>query len=523
MKKVLSLLMCVVMVISLVVSASALSIVKVKSIKVDNSDITLDVGKTYNLKVVFTPANTTQKFLQYVTSNKNIATIDAKGKITAVKAGNVIITVTSTINKTVMAQCIVTVPKIIKQVKKAKIALEFQAHWGSTTRRPIVEKMVSDFNASQDDVRVKYVFVPWGDIWTKNTAAIAAGKPCDVIINNITDVRLRASKNQMVDLSTYMAKEKEKISDRFYQNLYNVCVYNNTTYGLPFNTDTRLIFYNKDDFKEVGLDPETPPKTWADLEKFADKLDKKDPATGKYIRMGFYPLFGGVGNDVWCLNADKGLSWFDYANGDKVTIDTPAKLDALNWVKKWKDRYGSKNIDNFKAEFGSKERTAFLAGKVSIYPEVATYYTQIRDFNNKKINWGVAPIPERTVGSGNWSWGGGFDIEIPRGAKHPDASWEFLKYMTDFDAQKYWAQYNFDIVANKSANNDPDLLKEPAFKAAADNMKSTVFTVLPLSAPDNNNLINPQLDAFMLDKIDAKTALKNAQRDVENLQKQYKK
>lgn len=116
MKKLLSLLMCVVMVMSLAVSAAAISLVKVTAIKLNKQDITLTVGQTSNLKVIFTPVNTTQRLLQYSTSNKDIATIDAKGRITAVKAGKVVITVTSTSSSKVLAKCNVTIAPI-KPVK----------------------------------------------------------------------------------------------------------------------------------------------------------------------------------------------------------------------------------------------------------------------------------------------------------------------------------------------------------------------------------------------------------------------
>ncbi len=63
-----------------------------------------------------------------------------------------------------------------------KVEIEFWTFWGSETRRPIIEKIVTDFNESQDQIHVTHVFNPWGDIWTKSLAAIAAGNPPDVVI-----------------------------------------------------------------------------------------------------------------------------------------------------------------------------------------------------------------------------------------------------------------------------------------------------------------------------------------------------
>lgn len=84
--------------------------------------------------------------------------------------------------------------------KDGKTVIDFQTFWGSETRRPVIEKIVDDFNKSQDKIEVKHTFVPWGDIWTKNTAAVAAGNPADVIVNDINTVALRAKNGQSEDL-----------------------------------------------------------------------------------------------------------------------------------------------------------------------------------------------------------------------------------------------------------------------------------------------------------------------------------
>lgn len=111
MKRVLTVILCIMIVFSFILSAYGLQSVPVTGIKVDSSNISLEVGKTYSIKVVFTPANTTQRLLKYSTSNKNVAAIDAQGNIKAVGAGTAVITVASTVNAAAAATCKVTVSK----------------------------------------------------------------------------------------------------------------------------------------------------------------------------------------------------------------------------------------------------------------------------------------------------------------------------------------------------------------------------------------------------------------------------
>lgn len=398
---------------------------------------------------------------------------------------------------------------------KGKVTLDFWTHWGSTTRRPIIEKIISDFNGSQDRITVKHTFLPYGDGWTKELAAIAAGNPPDVIIHDISQVAQRASKKQVTNLAPYLAKDN--IKDRFFPHLYNAMQYKNEVYALPFVTDTRVLFYNKAVFKEAGLDPEKPPKTWAELEEYAKKIDKIN--NGKIERLGYHPRLAG-GQDVFLNNADGGRPWLD----DKgIYINSPARIAALEWYNSWDARLGKKEVDAFKASFGSKTNDPLISGKLAMKIDAGTFWTQIRDFAAKKEDFGIAAVPEYKAGSGNWSVGGGFTIEIPFGAKHPDESWEFLKYMTDVDAQKYWAQYNFDNVSNIKASNDPDLIKDPVYKFTVDNLKSTVLAPVPVTAPDFANLLNPQIDEAILGKQSPKEALDKAQKAIEDLVKQNTK
>ncbi|WP_274650799.1 ABC transporter substrate-binding protein [Paenibacillus humicola] len=398
--------------------------------------------------------------------------------------------------------------------KQEKVQLDFWTFWGSTTRRPIIEKIINDFNASQDKIFVKHTYLPFGDIWTKELAQVAAGNPPDVIVNDITTVAQRAVKNQNTNLKDLIGSDD--IQSRFFPELWKTTLYNNEPYALPFVTDTRVMFYNKKLFKEAGLDPNKPPATWDELEADAKKLDKIG-SDGKIERLGYEPTIAG-GWDLFLADSD-GLPLVD---DQGPHINTPSKIEALGWVKSWSDRLGKKNLDAFKAGFGSQQNDPFIAGKLGIKIDVATFWTQIRDFYPNKEDIGIAPLPEFKPGTGHNSIGGGFVLEIPKGAKHPKESYEFMKYLTDAAAQKYWAQKNFDNVANIQASNDPELQADPVYKAAVDNLKNTKVSVVPINAPDFRNLINPEVDAVLLGKETPKEGLDKAQAAVQNLMDQNK-
>jgi multiple sugar transport system substrate-binding protein len=395
-----------------------------------------------------------------------------------------------------------------------KVKVDFWTFWGSEIRRPVVEKIVEDFNKSQDRIEVTHTFVPWGDIWTKELAAIAAKSPPDVVINDINATALRGKKNQAMNLSEFL--EKDDISGDFYPELWEATLYEGDSYGIPFNTDTRILYYNKDAFEEVGLDPEKPPTTWEELEEYAEKLDKKDG--NSYERIGFYPLWG-VASDVWMLNAD-GTNYFD--SDGEVNIDTDVNRDTLDWLVKWREHYGENTINAYQAQIDSQQGNPFFNGKLGMFINTPTFYTQIRDYA-PDLNFGVAMLPERTEGSGHTSWGGGFVAEIPEGSKNAEEAWEFIKYLTGAEAQEYWAVKNFDNVANIEAAENAAKSEELSeidrmvYQMAVDNMDQTLLTPVPVNAPDFINLINPELDAVLLGKKTSSEGLQAAQSAVEKL------
>jgi multiple sugar transport system substrate-binding protein len=401
---------------------------------------------------------------------------------------------------------------------EGKVVIDFWTFWGSEIRRPVIEKIIDDFNKSQDKIEVKHTYLPFGDIWTKNLASIAAGKPADLIINDINQVAHRAKNNQNTNLAEYMKKDPE-VKDRFFPELYKASLYEGDPYALPFNTDTRMLFYNKDMFKEAGLDPNKPPATWEELEEYGKKLDVKNGK--KYDRIGYLPNYR-VGADVWMVNAD-GKSFWDYKK-EKAIIDDKSNIEALSWFKDYYDYYGADVINEFSAEFGEETADPFIGGKLAMTTETTNFFTKLRDYG-ENVNFGIAPLPEKEPGNGHATWGGGFVAEIPKGSKHPDEAWEFLKYLTDVQAQEYWAVKGFDNVANieasKKAANSTEFSKEGkmVYDASVKNLEETIITPVPLQAPDYDSLIKPELEKVLLGQKSPKKGLQDAQKAVEQLVK----
>ncbi|MDB4897381.1 MAG: ABC-type sugar transport system, periplasmic component, partial [Firmicutes bacterium] len=362
-----------------------------------------------------------------------------------------------------------------------KVDLEFWGWWSSATRMPTINKLIDQWNQKNPNIHVKYTFVPFDQIMTKYLASVAAGNPPAVVASpELFTVSRRAQKKQAMDLSALGA---DSLKDQYYPQLWNAAQFNGKAYALPWVGETKYLYYNKDMFKEVGLDPEKGPVSWDDLQKFADKLDKKEG--GKYTRIGFHPLLGNFSYNGWVWNAGGQLF-----KDEQPTINTDKNAQVLDWIKQWTDRYGYQTYAAIKGNGSGGPQNPFMQGKVAMVAETATWEGELKK-NAPNLKYGVVPVPTPDGKQHqNAAYSGGFAVEIPVGSKHPKEAFDFAKYWTT-EAAVTWAQEQNDFPAYNKAT---ETITTPEFKRMADNMKNTGLIPLPIYAPNDMDTVQASVD-----------------------------
>ena len=139
-----------------------------------------------------------------------------------------------------------------------------------------VDKIAADFNASQSDYLIKPVFK--GSYAETMTAAIAAFRarqqPHIVQVFEVGTATMMSAKGAIYPVFQLMADAGEPFEQSAY--LPAVVSYyttpDNQMLSMPFNSSTPVLWYNKTAFAKAGLDPDTPPATWPELEEAAKKL-----------------------------------------------------------------------------------------------------------------------------------------------------------------------------------------------------------------------------------------------------------
>jgi sn-glycerol 3-phosphate transport system substrate-binding protein len=139
-----------------------------------------------------------------------------------------------------------------------------------------LEKLAADFNTSQSDYRIVPSYK--GNYTETVTAAIFAfrshGQPAIVQVNEIATATMMAAKGAIYPVFELMRDESEAFAPAAY--LPAVTGYYTDSAGnmlsFPFNASTPILYYNKDQFRAAGLDPEVAPKTWPEVGLAAKRL-----------------------------------------------------------------------------------------------------------------------------------------------------------------------------------------------------------------------------------------------------------
>ncbi len=285
MKKVISTIICILLVMTMVIPAYAISAVKITGFKLDKTSVTLDVGASSQLNATFTPKNTTQTRLTYASSDAKIATVTADGAIKAVGVGKATITVTSVSNAALKATVAVTVKA--KAVTNLSVMVFDRGNVGGTPPdNNFYSKWIQEqFHKANPDINLKFVSAPRWTSDDKLNIWMASNQTPDIAFTYTTDLVFNYYKQGGLtqldtafnaygqDLEKFMGPALVKMG-RWYGDLWNIPA--KRIINASQNTWIRM-----DWLKAVGLSTPTTRDEWYNTMKI---FKEKNPAkAGKVV------------------------------------------------------------------------------------------------------------------------------------------------------------------------------------------------------------------------------------------------
>lgn len=347
---------------------------------------------------------------------------------------------------------------------KPAVHLRFWYMW-TGSHRLVLEDLCREYEKQHPHIRIETLQVT--NMNQKLLPAVAGGIPPDVVVFNRPMISNWASENTFTELDDLILRDGIRSED-FLKASWDECEYDGKIWGIPVNTDDRVLFWNKRIFREAGLDPEQPPRTWKELEEIAARLTKHDER-GRLERVGFFPLWG---NSYFFIYAYQKRVRFISEDGRKAIFNSPEALETLEWIVKFARTYNIQALTNFRTGFGPQTQNPFITGKVAMMVDGSWEPDYWRQYA-PDLEYGVTyvPVPE---GGDISTWSGGMALVIPRHSAHVEEAWDFIRYFTSESGQEVLARISNIPTRKAVIERLRDTMPEP-WRVCADLMEKSQF------------------------------------------------
>ncbi len=306
----------------------------------------------------------------------------------------------------------------------ATITLQFWNAYNTTDAEAstMAKIVIPKFEAEHPGIKVVSDVYPYGELLSKIVASAAAGNPPDVVRSDIIWVPQLAKQGVLLPLSKSMPAFA-KLSKSVYPGSLSTNYYKGAYYGLPLDTNTQVLFWNKADFQAAGI--KTPPTTLTQI--FQDAVKLTNPAKKQYG-------LDVQGTDMWSVDP---LIW---SGGGSITNSTFTKaegyLNSPRTISILTDIYhllksGDVNPDILGGTGTVGGESAFPKGISAMYldgPWGSAFYQS----SFPKLQYGMQVLPHSVVG--------GEDVVIPAGTKHAAAAEAFVQFLLSPWAQNEMAK-----------------------------------------------------------------------------------
>ncbi len=404
--------------------------------------------------------------------------------------------------------------------KQTELVFYFPVSVGGPITK-IIEGMTAEFMKEHPDIKVTPVYAGiYRDTLTKALTALRGGEPPHVAVLLSTDMYTLIDEDAIIPYDSILSPAEMGFTKQFFPGFMSNSQTGGKTWGIPFQRSTIVMYWNKEAFKEAGLDPNTPPKNWTELVAFAKKLTKKD-ASGKVTQWGV--AIPSTGYAYWLFQALAIQNGVELMNpeGTKVFFDQPKAVEALQFLVDLAFKYEVSPKGTI--DWATTPRD-FFERKTAIMWTTTGNLTNVR--TNAKFDFGVGMLPANAR-PGSPTGGGNFYIFKKTTPEQRKAAVTFVQWMTTAERAAQWG-IDTGYVAVRPDAWQTKRMKEyvAGFPYAAVARDQLEYGVAELSTHDNQRVTKALDDAIQAAVNGSKKpadALKDAQKEAERILRRYNK
>lgn len=328
-----------------------------------------------------------------------------------------------------------------------KVTITYWQH-SSPARDKMIQDLAKEFMEKNKNITIKTEFIPEDSYSTKLISSLATDAAPDVMQVE-SGMIPRLAKSGSIQPLDEKVLSTDKVASEFIPATVDGLKYNGKYYGLPTDTQTIVLYWNKDLAKSAGLDAENGPKTWDELRDWAKKLTKTEG--GKMSQSGWGEK--GYNPEVQALVNQYGGKMVD-ENGKYVFADDAKAVEAIQFMV---DVYKKDKV--YDTQF-MKNWAGFRQGKVAImlgHPAMLGNLKQTAP--NVKLGMSLIPAKDgkNTTIVTSWAY-------VTSKKANSEAATKWIEFLTSKDVQKKWTKQTGELPARKELLTDSELTSDPQTK-----------------------------------------------------------
>ncbi len=382
------------------------------------------------------------------------------------------------------------------------------------------QDVAAQFEKANPGTKVEFELFQWDQIDVKSMSDYRSGiRTHDVFLTSPQLMAQHAQVGDLMDLNPLVAKEwsKKELSEFNWSSAWKGGIVDGKLYGIALGNHSRVLVYNKQLFREAGLDPNKPPKTTDELISYARKLTKDTNGDGNpevyglgmffgpqraTIELYFSPLLWGAGTDTWDPVTKKAI------------FASSAGVKAAQFFKDLLYTYKVTPVSDLAGTYDDAILTSFLNGKIAMAWGLGSYW--IASLESKgfikgcfpataaatEINAGIALLPGSPTFTNSW------DVSIYKNSANKDLAWKFVNTMLKAENLRNYADAGLPIRASEW---DKPEMKTAFYKV----WKDSIATGHPMPATAHYgelaDTVAAALQNVLVSNEDPKAALSKAQ------------
>ena len=384
----------------------------------------------------------------------------------------------------------------------------------------LIDELCAQYHEENPNITVTPVYAgSYADTRTKVQAAIKGGNTPDLAIMFSIDLYSLLAMDAIADIDSFCTTEEDQEwLNGFYDGFMMNSRDGETTYGIPWQRSTIVLYYNKDAFKAAGLDPEQPPTTWDELYEDAQKLTITE--NGQTTQYGIQIPSDGYAYwmlQTFCVQQD-GFNLMNDTGTETYYDDDRTATGLKFWKSLSEDGSQPSGIVAW-----ATTPSDFLEGKTAMMYHTTGNLTNVK--NNATFDFGVAMLPENES-FGSPTGGGNFYIFKGVSEERQQAAFDFIKWMTDDERVAQWS-IDTGYVATRPSAYETERMKQyaeefPYCLVARDQLEYGYAELSTYNQAEVQKAIDDAISYVMTDQQDVETALAAAQQTADGILQAYR-